>query len=67
MRNLLQERADQGRTVLVSSHLLWEIEQVVDQVVILNNGRLAHQGELAGLADGYDSLEQAFFALTGGR
>jgi ABC-2 type transport system ATP-binding protein len=67
MRNLLRETADQGRTVLVSSHLLWEIQQVVDQVVILSGGRLAHQGELAGLAHGYDSLEQAFFALTGGR
>jgi ABC-2 type transport system ATP-binding protein len=53
--------------VLVSSHLLWEIQQVVDQVVILSNGRLVHHGELAGLARGYDSLEAAFFALTGGR
>jgi ABC-2 type transport system ATP-binding protein len=66
LRGLLRDLADRGRTVLVSSHLLWEIQQVVDQVVIVRAGRLVHQGDLADLAAGYDSLERAFFALTGG-
>jgi ABC-2 type transport system ATP-binding protein len=47
MRRLLREFAEQGRTVLVSSHLLAEVQQLVDQVVIINRGRLVHQGALS--------------------
>jgi ABC-2 type transport system ATP-binding protein len=65
IRRLLRDLADQGRTVLVSSHLLWEVQQLVDQVVIINRGRLVRQGDLADLSRGFDSLEQAYFALTG--
>jgi ABC-2 type transport system ATP-binding protein len=50
MRGLLREFADQGRTVLVSSHVLSEVQQLVDQVVIVNHGRLVHQGTLAELS-----------------
>jgi ABC-2 type transport system ATP-binding protein len=63
MRGLLRELADGGRTVLVSSHLLWEMQQLADHVVIVNRGRLVRQGDLAELSNGYDSLEQAYFAL----
>lgn len=50
--------------MLASSHLLWEVQQLVDRVVIMNAGRLVHQGSLAGLAAGFDNLEQAFLTLT---
>jgi ABC-2 type transport system ATP-binding protein len=50
MRGLLREFADLGRTVLVSSHVLSEVQQLVDQVVIVNHGRLVHQGALAELS-----------------
>ena len=40
---------DQGKTVLVSSHLLQEVEQTVDDVVIIANGRLVKQGPMADL------------------
>jgi len=40
LRTLLRWLADDGRTVLVSSHLLGEIAQVADHVVVLNRGRL---------------------------
>jgi len=50
MRGLLRELADQGRTVLVSSHVLSEVQQLVDQVVIVNHGRLVRQGTLAELS-----------------
>ncbi|CAN5764167.1 ABC transporter ATP-binding protein [soil metagenome] len=46
MRRLLRDLAGQGRTVLVSSHVLSEIQQLVDHVVILHRGRLVHQGLL---------------------
>jgi ABC-2 type transport system ATP-binding protein len=48
LRRLLVEFTEQGRTVLVSSHVLSEMQQLVDHVVIINRGRLAHQGALAG-------------------
>jgi ABC-2 type transport system ATP-binding protein len=51
LRQLLRSLADEGRTVLVSSHVLSEVQQLVDQVVILHHGRLVRQGTLAELAD----------------
>jgi ABC-2 type transport system ATP-binding protein len=64
MRALLRDLADTGRTVLVSSHLLWEMQQLVDEVLILHRGRLVHQGTLTDLTAGHRSLEAAFLALT---
>ena len=40
LRTFLRDQADDGRTVIVSSHLLAEIAQTVDHVVILDHGRL---------------------------
>jgi ABC-2 type transport system ATP-binding protein len=50
MRDLLRQLAGQGRTVLVSSHLLAEAAQTVDDVVVIARGRLAAQGPVAELA-----------------
>jgi ABC-2 type transport system ATP-binding protein len=50
LRNFLRGYADRGRTVLVSSHLLAEIAQTVDDVVIVAKGRLVTQSSLADLA-----------------
>jgi len=49
LRGLLRELAAQGRTVFVSSHLLSEVAQTVDEVVVLSRGRLVTQTTLAGL------------------
>ena len=49
IREFLRQLAGEGRTVLVSSHLLSEVQQTVDQVVIISRGRLVHTGTLAGL------------------
>jgi ABC-2 type transport system ATP-binding protein len=50
LRRLLREFADGGRTVLVSSHVLAEVSQTVDSVVILNQGRLVTHATLDELA-----------------
>ena len=47
MRDLLKTLAGQGRTVLVSSHLLGEMEQLADDLVIITAGRMAAQGTVA--------------------
>ncbi|HET7399976.1 MAG TPA: ATP-binding cassette domain-containing protein [Intrasporangium sp.] len=44
LRLFLRHLADEGRTLLVSSHLLSEVEQTVDDVVIIANGRRVAQG-----------------------
>jgi ABC-2 type transport system ATP-binding protein len=49
LRGFLRQLADQGRTVLVSSHVLAEVAQTVDQVVIIARGRLVTQSTLAAL------------------
>jgi len=49
VRSLLRGLAQEGRTVLISSHLLSEVEQVVDDVLILSRGRLVAQGPLSAL------------------
>jgi ABC-2 type transport system ATP-binding protein len=55
LRELLRQLADQGRTVLVSSHVLAEVAQTVDQVVIIA-GRLVTQSTLAALTARTDQL-----------
>jgi ABC-2 type transport system ATP-binding protein len=50
MRDLLRQLAGEGRTVLVSSHLLAEAAQTVDDVVVITRGRLAAEGPVAELA-----------------
>ncbi|AWB94382.1 ABC transporter ATP-binding protein [Agromyces badenianii] len=49
IRGFLQSLAREGRTVLVSSHLLSEVQQSVDEVVIIAKGRLMKTGTLASL------------------
>jgi ABC-2 type transport system ATP-binding protein len=66
MRDLLRRLAGEGRTVLVSSHLLAEAAQTVADVVVIKRGRLAAEGPVAELAaaDGAGTLEDLFFDLT---
>ena len=52
LRTFLRARAAEGKTVLVSSHVLAEVEQTVDDVLIISKGRLVAQGPLSRLAGG---------------
>ena len=49
IRTFLQALAAEGRTILVSSHLLSEVQQTVDDVVVIAGGRLRFVGPLSGL------------------
>ncbi len=46
LRTLLRALSGEGKTILISSHLLAEVEQTVDDVVIINNGRLVRSGPI---------------------
>jgi len=54
-------------TVIISSHLLNEIEQMADYVGIINHGQMLYQGKLSSLESSGQSLEQIFLKLTGER
>jgi ABC-2 type transport system ATP-binding protein len=49
MRRLLREYANRGGTVLLSSHLLHEIEVIADEIIVIGNGRIVAQGTKAEL------------------
>jgi ABC-2 type transport system ATP-binding protein len=64
IRNLLRNLAAQGRTVLVSSHLISEIAHTADALIVIGRGRLLAQTTVAQLSARSGSLEAAFFQLT---
>src|SRR4051812_9471196 len=59
MRGLLRDFADRGGTVLLSSHLLPEVEAIADQLVIIGGGRIAAAGSRAELLAGSGTLVRA--------
>ena len=67
MREVLQRYAAAGRTVIVSSHLLSEVEQSCSHVVVMNRGRVIAQGTVAELLAGRsgERLEDVFMDLVG--
>jgi ABC-2 type transport system ATP-binding protein len=52
LRDFLRTLAGEGRTVLLSSHVLSEVAQTVDEVVVINHGRLITHSPLSALANG---------------
>jgi ABC-2 type transport system ATP-binding protein len=59
MRALLREFADRGGTVFLSSHLLYEVDAIADQLLIIRNGRLVAQGTRAELLAAAGTLVRA--------
>ena len=64
LRTFLKEFAGSGRTVLLSSHVLSEVENTVDDVVLIDNGRVTRTGSLAEVRSSVGSLEDAFLRAT---
>jgi ABC-2 type transport system ATP-binding protein len=64
LRGFLRQFAGYGRTVLVSSHILAEVAQTVDQILIIDRGRLIANVRLDELPDGARSLEDLYLELT---
>ena len=64
MRSLLREHVDMGGTVLLSSHLMSELAEIADDIVVISQGRITAAGALADISSGYSDLESAFFAHT---
>jgi ABC-2 type transport system ATP-binding protein len=67
LRELLRGLAAGGRTILMSSHVLSEVAQTVDRVIIIAGGTLRYAGPLAELTSTQgETLEAAFLRLTAG-
>ncbi|MGK5543470.1 ABC transporter ATP-binding protein [Streptomyces sp. URMC 127] len=66
LRRLTRRLAAEGRTVLLSSHLMSEMAQTADHLVVLGRGRLLADAPLDEFVGKSASLEEAYFALTAG-
>jgi ABC-2 type transport system ATP-binding protein len=66
VRNLLKGLAAEGRTVFLSSHVMSELALTADHVIVLGQGRLIADVDVAELLAGGASLEEAFMELTAG-
>jgi ABC-2 type transport system ATP-binding protein len=64
LRDFLRNLATQGKTVLVSSHQLAEMQHTVDDVIIINRGKLIASGPIGEVTQG-QTLEEAFLRLLG--
>ena len=64
LRSVLRNFAEKGGTVLVSSHLLAEVAQSVDRVLILSRGQIVADAPLDELARPHQTLEDAYLQLT---
>lgn len=64
LRTFLRHFAASGRTVLLSSHILGEVEQTADDVVLIDCGRVTRTGTLAEIRSSGNSLEDIFLRAT---
>lgn len=67
LRVVLRELADAGRTVLVSSHLMSEVERVADDVVVIDEGRIVALDTLSGFLGRASSLEDRYLGELSAR
>jgi ABC-2 type transport system ATP-binding protein len=64
LRGLLRTLASEGRTILVASHMLSEVAQTVDHLVIVSEGQLRFAGPLGEIGETNEALESVFLHLT---
>jgi ABC-2 type transport system ATP-binding protein len=66
LRRLVRTAADDGRTVLLSSHFMAEMSSTADDLVVIAAGSVVAQGSIAEVVGDHAGLEDAFFTLTAG-
>jgi len=63
VRRLIRELG-RTKTILLSTHILQEVEAVADRVILISEGRIVFDGLPGGMLEGHESMEKAFYALT---
>jgi ABC-2 type transport system ATP-binding protein len=66
LRRLVRTAADDGRTVLLSSHFMAELSSTADDLVVIAGGAVVAQGSIDDVVGDHADLEDAFFTLTAG-
>ena len=64
VRGLIRELG-RTKTVLLSTHILQEVEAVADHVILISGGRVVFDGRPAEMVEGHASMDEAFHELTG--
>lgn len=67
IKKLMRKRADEGGSVLLSSHFMRDLESVADDIIMISGGSLVYDGGLSGISNSSESPEDAYFRLTQGR
>ena len=67
VRSLVRRLAGEGRTVLVTSHLLHEVQETADDLVVMTQGCIVRRGVTSELVAGHRDLEEAYFDWTAGK
>ena len=67
LRGFLRSLAARGRTVLVASHLMRELQDAADHVIVVGHGRVIADSPVAGLTGRWGSLEDAYSRTDQGR
>jgi ABC-2 type transport system ATP-binding protein len=64
IRELILNLKQEGRTVIIASHLLNEMEKICTDVAIFNKGKVVWNGKLSDVLSQYQTLENAFMQIT---
>lgn len=64
-RKFIRNQAEQGKTVLLSSHFLAEVEGIADDIIVIHHGEIKASGDLPSVTKNLESLEDIFFSLIG--
>jgi len=67
-RDLLRRLREQGKTIFLSSHMLGELEQIADWLIVLHRGKALYHGPARAFLDQHPgaSLEERFLTLLSG-
>ncbi len=63
VKNILRELKSQGKTLFFSSHLLEDVDELCENLVVIHHGQILYYGELLKFRDQYKNLEEAFAAI----
>ena len=66
LRDIIRRLKEEGKTVLLTTHNLAEVEELCDRLVIINKGKVIASGTPAGIRGSFDSLEDAYVKLVEG-
>jgi ABC-2 type transport system ATP-binding protein len=65
VRELLKELG-KTKTIMVSTHIMQEVQAIADRILFIHNGRIVFDGKLKDMIKDYPSLDEAFYGMSSG-